>query len=829
MMELLFLLLLGAVAALFVQLSSVKVRLERLEQRLGHPAPVEPELEIELERAPAEPAPVAPEPEPVVTFEWQPAEVHEEQAGPRETLGGLFERFVAGRLLIWIGGAALFVAGILLIRYSIEVGLVTPAARMIGATVFGLLLVGGAEYARTRRFADEPRIAQVLAGAGLAILYATAYGSHALYGLLDTRAAAAAMVAVSAGALAMSLRHGAPTAVMGLIGGFLTPLLVGKPEAGAIPLLAYLTLLDMALFAIAWRRGWTWLAAAAVLLSFVWSGYLLTRPHDDALAGGVFIVLLGIAASLARLGAGRELRLIQPLAIAAVQLALLVARTDLGLEAWELFGALSAAAIALALLRPDYRLAPPVALGLALLLLAAKAASGHDPFVPHAAIGIGLLFGGGGLALTFWRNRPVWTAIAAFGLAAPVLIVRALRPDLLELPAWGALTAMLAIGPALLVWANRKSAETPPSLSLLTACASAALLAGAAVWDLAPADLVAAGWLAIALALAMVARRMDDLAPDIVALAAAAAGIVRAVAMVPDLWSALIGGLIGFPVTAAGLPDAMAGLYSLALPALLLAVLYLALPPLPVRARWALPALAGLFAILALYVWFKQAFGLTEGEDFVARGLIERTILTQTLFAAGWLLGARGLGRAGTMLTALAAARLIWFDMLIFNPAWADQWVGPLPVINLILPEYLLSAVWLYAARRRAEAATRSGLWLAAFLAALIAGVALMVRQGFHGAILTGDEMPIAEFYGYSLAGLAVAIGLILAGMRLPDKALRLAGLLLLTATIVKVFLVDASELKGVLRILSFLGLGIALIGIGRLYGPVLRAERGGD
>jgi len=838
-MELLFLLLLAAVAVLFVQLSSVKVRLERLEQRPGHPAPVEPELEIELEleQAPAEPAPVAP-PVAAVTFEWQPADVHEEQAGPRETLGGLFERFVGGRLLIWIGGAALFVAGILLIRYSIEVGLVTPAARMIGAAVFGLLLVGGAEYARTRRFADEPRIAQVLAGAGLAILYATAYGSHALYGLLDTRAAAAAMVAVSAGALAMSLRHGAPTAVMGLIGGFLTPLLVGKPEASAIPLLAYLTLLDIALFAIAWRRGWTWLAAAAVLLSFVWSGYLLTRPHDDALAGGVFIVLLGIAASVARPGAGRELRLIQPLAIAAVQLALLVARTDLGLEAWELFGALSAAAIALALIRPEYRPAPPVALGLALLLLAAKAASGQDPFVPHAAIGIGLLFGGGGLALAFWRDRPVWTGIAAFGLAAPALIVRALRPDLLDLPAWGALMAALALGPALLIWANRKSAESPASPSLLIACAAAALLAGAAVWDLAPADLVAAGWLAVALALALVARRLDDLAPDIVALAAAAFGVIRALAMVPDLWTALMGGLIGFPVTAAGLPDAMAGLYSLALPASLLAALHFVLPPLPVRARWALPALAGLFAVLALYVWFKQGFGLAQGEDFVARALIERTILTQALFAAGWLLGAGILRlpgiapdlarRTGAALTAIAAARLIWFDMILFNPAWRDQWVGAVPVLNLILPAFLLSAVWLYAARRRAAAATRSGFWLAAFLAALIAGVALMVRQGFQGPILTGPDMPIAEFYGYSLAGLAVAIGLILAGMRLSDKALRLAGLILLTATIVKVFLVDASELKGILRIISFLGLGIALIGIGRLYGPVLRAERDG-
>ena len=45
--------------------------------------------------------------------------------------------------------------------------------------------------------------------------------------------------------------------------------------------------------------------------------------------------------------------------------------------------------------------------------------------------------------------------------------------------------------------------------------------------------------------------------------------------------------------------------------------------------------------------------------------------------------------------------------------------------------------------------------------------------------------------------------------------------------TAFKVFLIDAARLEGVWRILSFLGLGIALIGIGRLYGPLLRAEKG--
>jgi uncharacterized membrane protein len=54
----------------------------------------------------------------------------------------------------------------------------------------------------------------------------------------------------------------------------------------------------------------------------------------------------------------------------------------------------------------------------------------------------------------------------------------------------------------------------------------------------------------------------------------------------------------------------------------------------------------------------------------------------------------------------------------------------------------------------------------------------------------------------------------------------RLAGLLLLTLVIVKVFGFDAAALEGLLRILSFLGLG-TLVVIGKVYGRVLRAEAG--
>jgi uncharacterized membrane protein len=373
---------------------------------------------------------------------------------------------------------------------------------------------------------------------------------------------------------------------------------------------------------------------------------------------------------------------------------------------------------------------------------------------------------------------------------------------------------------------------------LLAAGGAAALLAGAAVWDLASDELVVTGWLAVGIGLALVARRLGDLALATIACLVAAVAVARIVWLTPELSNAVLIALVGEPVLATGLPGLRAAFFALALPAALLAALRFVLPDVKLPAIRAVGPVAGALALAALYVAFKQAFGLASDEDFTARGFLERTILTQALFAAGWLLASRRIklprldpdmvALSGTILTGIAAARLVWFDLLVHNPALVPQHVGALPVLNLILPAFWLGALWLYFARRRAKDTPRSAPWLALFLAALIVGGALLVRQAFQGTILTGPDMSNAEFYGYSLAGLTLSIGLLLAGIRLPDKALRLAGLALLTATMLKVFLIDAAALTGVLRILSFLGLGIVLIGIGRLYGPILRAEAGG-
>jgi uncharacterized membrane protein len=756
----------------------------------------------------------------------------------RESLGGLFERLVGGRLLIWIGGIALALAGLFLVRYSIQIGLVTPEIRMLMAAAFGLVLIGAGEIARRRPDAAiDPRVGQALVGAGVLVLYATAYGAHVLYGLVGMRGASALMVAVTLAALGLALRHGAPAAVMGLVGGFLTPVLVGQGSENSVPLLTYLALLNAALFALASRRGWTWLAASAVLLSFAWTGLLVFLSPAHALPAGVFILLLSVAASLLRAGGGWHLEFLRPAAIGLVELSILVGRTDLGLPAWALFAALAAATFFLAPRKPEYRPFPAIALGLALGLLFLKAGRPEpEPLLPWIAAGVAALFAAGALPCALrGRARLLFAGIVCAAAAGPLLILRLVEWGLLARFGWGLLFAAASLAPLFLAWRRSGEKDRAGNDALLALPAGAALLLlGFAAFDLLPQSLVGTAWLALALAAALAARRFADRAVALLAVGAGAAGAIWAAGQVPEIWATAAASLSGGRAFASELPAPGETLLVLALPVPLLYLFWRA-APLVGRAKPAPLALAGLFGGAVLYVLWKQVFGLSGDADFVAYAFAERTALNQALFLLGWSvcsgrlpipgLPAEQRRLAGLALTGLAAVRLLWFDMLIHNPLIVDQNVGALPALNLILPAFLLSAYWLYKARRAAENGPRSGFWLAMFLACCVIGTILLVRQGFHGAILTRPVLEQAESYTHSLAGLILSIALLLAGIRLPDKALRLAGLLLLTATICKVFLADAAALDGLLRILSFLGLGIALIGIGKLYATVLRAE----
>ncbi len=78
-----------------------------------------------------------------------------------------------------------------------------------------------------------------------------------------------------------------------------------------------------------------------------------------------------------------------------------------------------------------------------------------------------------------------------------------------------------------------------------------------------------------------------------------------------------------------------------------------------------------------------------------------------------------------------------------------------------------------------------------------------------------------------SFAWTAFAIFLLIAGLRRQVSGLRWASLIVLVATVLKVFLYDLGALEGLARVGSFLGLAICLLGVSLLYGKVLGQDSG--
>lgn len=231
-------------AKLWFAVGELTRRVELLEQPLMAGAVTaveewaEPTGEVALAEPPRSPLPAAhppidPIPE-VAAFELGEPVVH-----PRFTIPRIgFEQLFGRTLPIWAGGATLAVAGFLIVKYSIEIGLLRPVVRVILGLLFGTSLIVGAEMAlRKDDVVRDPRVRQALAGAGVATLYASILVAANLYHLIGPIPAFVGMAITTALAGGLSIRFGAPSAILGLIGGLAAPALVGSTTPD-VPLLS---------------------------------------------------------------------------------------------------------------------------------------------------------------------------------------------------------------------------------------------------------------------------------------------------------------------------------------------------------------------------------------------------------------------------------------------------------------------------------------------------------------------------------------------------------------------------------------------------------------
>ena len=150
-----------------------------------------------------------------------------------------WEQFMGAKLFAWIGGFALFLGVAFFVKYSFEHNLISPELRVaIGFVVGAILVIGGLLLKRK----ENAVTAQTLCATGILVLYAVtfacrSYYHFAFFGLIPTFLL---MTLITAIAFLLAVRLNAMVvAVLGIAGGFLTPVLLSTGEDHPLGLFVY--------------------------------------------------------------------------------------------------------------------------------------------------------------------------------------------------------------------------------------------------------------------------------------------------------------------------------------------------------------------------------------------------------------------------------------------------------------------------------------------------------------------------------------------------------------------------------------------------------------
>jgi uncharacterized membrane protein len=163
--------------------------------------------------------------------------------------------------------------------------------------------------------------------------------------------------------------------------------------------------------------------------------------------------------------------------------------------------------------------------------------------------------------------------------------------------------------------------------------------------------------------------------------------------------------------------------------------------------------------------------------------------------------------------------------LILANPMIGDARVYGPPVFNDLLLAYLVPAALAGLALTRPGVRAWPGLvkLLGSYaLVAVFFWITLEVRHLFHpgrmNLFIFGPGVEDAELWCWSGGWLLYGIALMVAGIRFQIRALRLAAISVIGITALKVFIIDMGGLTGLWRVLSFLGLGLTLIGLGAVF-----------
>ena len=203
---------------------------------------------------------------------------------------------MGAKLFAWVGGLALFLGVAFFVKYSFEHNLIPPAARVAIGFAAGLALVMGGLALKRK---ENAVTAQTLCATGILILYTVTFACRSYYhfGFFGFVPTFLLMTLITVVAFLLAVRLNAiAVAILGIAGGFLTPILLSSGQDNPVGLFGYIALLDIGLLLVARRKQWSALpilgAVGTLLMQIAWVGQFFLREHY--FAGNKMLIPMGI-------------------------------------------------------------------------------------------------------------------------------------------------------------------------------------------------------------------------------------------------------------------------------------------------------------------------------------------------------------------------------------------------------------------------------------------------------------------------------------------------------------------------------------------------------
>lgn len=202
-----------------------------------------------------------------------------------------------------VSAASLALAGIFLVQYGMENGLLPPRARVAAALAFGAALIGVGEVIR-RRFGDGAQSAtaylpSVFSGAGIVTLFGGILSARMLYDLIGGGAAMGGMVLVALVAVVLGWMHGPLLVAVGVIGAYGAPVVLGSSSLDPSPLFGYFVVAALLGLGVDTIRRWGWISALTLALAYLMGfAVLLGGGGATAWTGQIYFAVLPLMAIL---------------------------------------------------------------------------------------------------------------------------------------------------------------------------------------------------------------------------------------------------------------------------------------------------------------------------------------------------------------------------------------------------------------------------------------------------------------------------------------------------------------------------------------------------